>query len=271
MLKKKLFILLFLIFSVVPINTYAETNNTGFIPSNIWYSKDPFEEGDKVKIYTVVFNGDTREFSGTVSFFDDTIFLGKKSFVVTAKSTKDMSIDWTVSVGIHKIFAKIENARFATSGGNFVDVFLNDNKTDVSETTIRKKILPVATKTTETVDSIKNIQNIIKDQTPSVISKPIVAGLNLLEDTRGGLATTTDNTKASVAAELKALDTPTTTTKKGSTTVAPKTSSILKPWKYVELFFLTIFSFILSNKLVFYLSLAIVAYFLLRYIWNLVF
>ena len=45
---KKIVIFLFIIFSVFPINNiFAQTQNVGIIPSNIWYSKDPFEEGDK--------------------------------------------------------------------------------------------------------------------------------------------------------------------------------------------------------------------------------
>src|SRR3989338_5661631 len=48
---------------------YAQSSNAGFVPGNIWYSLDPFLEGDKIKIYTLIFNPDPRELSGTVIFF----------------------------------------------------------------------------------------------------------------------------------------------------------------------------------------------------------
>src|ERR1035437_2096929 len=102
MFKKYILILSFLILILFPLyKISAQTSNVGFIPANIWYSKDPFEEGDKIKIYTLVFNPDSRELSGTVLFFDDTVFLGKQDFVVPAKGVKTISIDWTVIAGDH--------------------------------------------------------------------------------------------------------------------------------------------------------------------------
>ena len=93
MTQKKFLIFLFLTL-LFPINKIsAEIANVGFIPDNIWYSKDPFFEGDKIKIYTLIFNPDGRELSGTVSFFDKTILLGKKDFRVSGNGVKDISID----------------------------------------------------------------------------------------------------------------------------------------------------------------------------------
>ena len=66
----------------------AQSSNTGFVPGNIWYSKDPFEEGDKVKIYTFIFNPDSRELSGTVIFFDKTVLLGKKILLSLLKQLR---------------------------------------------------------------------------------------------------------------------------------------------------------------------------------------
>ena len=116
---KKVSIVLFLIFSLFPIQKiFAQNSNTGFVPGNIWYSKDPFEEGDKIKIYTFIFNPDARELSGTVIFFDKTVLLGKKDFIILSKSANDISIDWTVTAGDHTIFGKIENAKFLISKGS---------------------------------------------------------------------------------------------------------------------------------------------------------
>src|SRR3989344_4963797 len=104
---QKFWAVLILIVFLLPINKIiAQTSNAGFVPGNIWYSTDPFEEGDKIKIYTLIFNPDARELSGTVIFFDNSIFLGKKDFVAPAKGVKDISIDWTAAAGSHSILRK---------------------------------------------------------------------------------------------------------------------------------------------------------------------
>ena len=51
MVLKRIGIVLFLIFFLLPNhNLRAQDSNAGFVPGNIWYSQDPFEEGDKIKI-----------------------------------------------------------------------------------------------------------------------------------------------------------------------------------------------------------------------------
>ena len=134
---KKVGIFLILIFSIVPIQSiFAQVPNVGFIPANIWYSKDPFQEGDKIKVYTLVYNPAERELSCTVIFFDNTTLLGTKNITVSAKSVKDASIDWTVTAGEHVIFAKIENAKFLISKDNYEEVYLAENKTEESKRSV---------------------------------------------------------------------------------------------------------------------------------------
>ena len=125
---KKGFIIFYLIFSVfsgffvfsfISIHKSYASLDAGFVNSNIWYSQDNFTEGDKIKIYTVIFNPDSRQFSGTVSFFDKTVLLGKKNFSISGNGVNNVSIDWTVIAGDHTIFAKIENSKFLISDGKY--------------------------------------------------------------------------------------------------------------------------------------------------------
>ncbi len=267
---KRLFVILFLFLTIFPIyNINAEATNAGFVPSNIWYSKDPFFDGDKIKIYTLVFNPDSREFSGTVNFYNDTVFLGKKSFVVEAKSIKDLSIDWTVGAGSHKIFAKIENAKFLISEGKYEEAIITKNQTDESLRTVNKKIIPKTinpdTSTDTGIDSIQNIKNIILEKTPDSVQKGIVLGVSTVDELRQNMSTASDNKKSAVEKEIKILN------KKTPSKDTNEPSKLLKPFKYAELFFLTILSFILNTKIVFYLLSAAIVYFSLRYLWNLIF
>ncbi len=214
---RKFGIILFLILSVLPIwNVYAQSSNVGFVSGDIWYSKDPLEEGDKVNIYTLLFNPDKRELSGTVIFFNKTVFLGKKDFIVPANGVKDIYINWTVTAGSHTIFGKIENAKFLVSKGIYEDVYLANNETEKSTETVNKKIIPDLknldenTKASDNSDnsslgSIENIQNLIKENTPDFIAKPIILTANVVDGWREGLSIVSDKKKEAVKNEINIL------------------------------------------------------------------
>ena len=264
---KKFGLVLFLIFSILPVQRiFAQTSNTGFVSGNIWYSKDPFEEGDKIQIYTFVFNPDSRELSGTVIFFDNTVLLGKKDFTIPAKGAEDVFIDWTVNAGDHNIFGKIENAKFLISKGKYEEIYLAANETQKSARTIAKKITSTQTNTNPISDignvittSISNIKDTISGQTPEAVTKPI-------EKLRVDIIKTEENKKAQLENEIKVLDNTKVALNKNTAT-----NTLTKPFKQVELFFVSIFLLILNNPIIFYGLVAIIVFFILRFIWKLVF
>jgi hypothetical protein len=263
-------IITFAILAVLPIyKISAQTTNAGFIPGNIWYSKDPFEEGDKIKIYTLIFNPDSRQLSGTVDFFDKTILLGKKTFAVPAKGVKDISIDWTVEAGNHTIFGKIENAKFLISAGKYENANLTENQTEESSRTVNKKIIPVLAdlvKDSANSGQIQNVQKLITENTPDFISKPIILTANGIEKARENASIASEKKKTELNAQIKTLN-----NEKTPSDSKTDTSKILKPWKYVELFFVSVFSIIVKNRLIFYPILAIIIFLIIRYIWRLIF
>lgn len=273
MILKKIAVVLLVIFSVLPINRiYAQVSNTGFVQANIWYSKDPFEEGDKIKIYTLLFNPDSRQLSGTVNFFDNSVLLGKKNFSIAPGATNALSIDWTVTAGKHDIFGEIENAKFLLSDGSYEAVTLSQGETEKSSITVAKKIVPVAdTGEATNSNSINNsvstlassIENTVTSSTPSFISGPIISTTSALESFRQNTANASQQKETDVKSQIKALDENKTVLKKGSKGTTENTappSSLLKPFKYVELFFLTIASFILNNQIIFYAILIIIVF-----------
>ena len=283
---KKLGVILILIFSIIPIkNIFAQIPNVGFIPSNIWYSVDPFGEGDKIKIYTLLYNPDNRELSGTVIFFDSTTLLGQKSFKIAPKAVKDLSIDWTVTSGDHTIFAKIENAKFLNSNGSYEEVYLAENKTEESKRDVPKKIITelpntIANKITESTTAISNIQKTIEDKTPTFVTKAI----DSVENLRTNVDLSLEKNKESVQKELNILNNSNSVNKdlteeelaaqtkiKDKLGDLQKSNNILKPFKYAELFFLSIFAFIFKYKILFYCILIFILFLILRFIWRLVF
>ncbi|PIR68603.1 hypothetical protein COU49_00045 [Candidatus Nomurabacteria bacterium CG10_big_fil_rev_8_21_14_0_10_35_16] len=272
MVLKRIGIVLFLIFFLLPNhNLQAQDSNAGFVPGNIWYSQDPFEEGDKIKIYTVLFNPDSREFSGTVIFFDKTTFLGKKDFKVAPRSVQDISIDWTVNVGEHIIFAKIENAKFLVSPGKYEEVYLSGNQTEESKRTVKKKITISTTSENivnnlkgEILDassgSIENIGNTVKENTPDIIAQPIISTVNSLEDFRNKVGGLSVENKETIKKELQ------------YNKENPEDNNKLEtPFRYIKLFFFTLTSFIFNQKIIFYFLIVIILFYILRYIWRLIF
>lgn len=263
---KKVLLGLFFIFSLFPYSQIRAEASTGFVPSNIWYSNEPFEEGDKIKIYTVVFNGDTRELTGTVSFYDGTMLLGKKTFSVAGRGVKDISIDWTVNAGEHKIFGKIDAAKYSLPNGNFESTTLKDNITEVSNRTVKKKIVLQATNKddTTTPGEIERIADAVKTNTPYSIQKPILSSVNVFEGIRSDLGTQVEAKITSTSNELEK-------SKSEEKASDPKSNntSISKPFKYAELFLLKIASFILNYKIIYYGIILLILFLMVRYIWRL--
>jgi hypothetical protein len=274
---KKFSALIFFAFLLLPQAFISAQTNAGFVPANIWYSKDPFEEGDKIQIYTLVFNPDIRELSGNVSFFDKNTLLGKKSITVPPKGVKDISINWTVTAGDHTIFAKLENARFLVSTGKYEDVYLAENQTDSSERTVSKKVVPKKTieesapsdgAITEKIDqTLGSIEQTIAASTPKVLSVPILGTANALESARESMSSGIESKKEAVKGNIETLKKQESSkeTKEGS-----KPSAVIKPLKYAELFLFTLLAFIFGHKIIFYGVLLVIFFYLLRYIYRLV-
>jgi hypothetical protein len=167
---------------LLPFGFASAQATIGFVNDTVWYSKDPFVAGEKIQIITSIFNRDTRELSGTVSFYDENILLGKKDFVVPGKNVKDVSIDWTASAGTHSVFARIDSAKFKLANGKTETVSLQNTRTLNNDSNVRK-----SGGSKEEPDSIRNIQNIVTAQTPNIISKPILYLVEKMENFRKGL------------------------------------------------------------------------------------
>lgn len=102
------FIILTFIFFATPVFSAGPAiDNAGFVRSNIWYSKDPFYAGDKIRIYTVIYNGSPYDLSGEVEFLDNNALIGKTDFALSnGGRVRDLWIDWKATEGKHAITAR---------------------------------------------------------------------------------------------------------------------------------------------------------------------
>jgi len=109
-------------------------NNLGFLQNGIWYSKDPFFSGDKVRIYSAVFNSSANDLIGKVEFFDNGNSLGLTDFSVTGGGKiKDVWLDFIPTEGTHKISAKIVEAKISRVSQTPETITITNTQTGADE------------------------------------------------------------------------------------------------------------------------------------------
>jgi hypothetical protein len=124
-----------LTFLFVPLFVHAdEVGNAGFLPTNIWYSKDPFFAEDKIRVYTILFNGSAYDITGTVEFYDNGLAIGETSFSISGNGrVQDLWVDWIAKEGKHTITARITDASVKESSGKKRAIILENTETGKSE------------------------------------------------------------------------------------------------------------------------------------------
>lgn len=282
-MKKKKFKIIFLIIVCLFFYSisFAQNTNIGFVSSNIWYSDDPFSDGDEIKIYTLIFNQNEKELHGTVTFYDQNIVLGKKDFILKKEESKIISLDWTVTPGSHTIFAKITNSKFLTLNGEYEDVLIDDNESEKSEKIVLKKVIPkvneikdkIEEKTENTLKPIEKIGMNIVEKTPDIISIPLINTIDALEQLREETSIFSLNQKEEIKKELEK-DKEERKQKidnkielKEDLNSNEEKENLFKPFKYVKMFFFSLAHFILNTKIVFYLIIFAILFSILRFIW----
>lgn len=122
-------------------STHAQVKtlkNIGFIQNNIWYSKDLFFEGDKVRIYTMIFNGSSYDFRGSLEFFASGKSIGKSNFSLVNGAFQVLWTDWIAEGGNKKVYANIVESRISLPGGVEEVVVLENAKTGEVEIFVDK-------------------------------------------------------------------------------------------------------------------------------------
>jgi hypothetical protein len=171
---------------LVPNFSYAiETlTNTGLVPSNIWFSKDPFYAGDKVRIYSVVFSGSAKDLRGRVNFYDNNKLLCTSEFASIALRISEVWCDWAVDEGKHNISIKITNPRASAPGETEEPVILSSSElrvaervvvsTPISKTAIVKEdvtVVPVKNESKSTTGIIEELVNFFSGDTDNIKDK----------------------------------------------------------------------------------------------------
>lgn len=124
-----------LIFLFFPFLILAEEKleKSGFFTENIWYSKIPIFAGEKIRIYSAIFNSSKEDIVGTIEFYDNGDLIDKTDFsVVGGGKIIEIWVDWIAIYGEHLISAKIKKAEIVLIGGKRKPVNLEYDKSTES-------------------------------------------------------------------------------------------------------------------------------------------
>ena len=238
-------------------------SNTGFIKSGLWYSKDPFYSGDKIRIYTIIFNGSDSDLFGDIQFDDNSKLLCTGQVAVASGRTQELWCDWTATSGDHKITAKIINSKTAPIGESPRPIVLENNISGTSERIVKEA---------PAEKSLEKLQDPIKNTNAS--SSP-------LEDKiRNSLDVVQKSVTEIAPNEIKKEDVTKTTDKilsyipepvrSGAQKIAENTGLIKleTPLSYILDFFVAVYKFVINDPLVIIILLFIIFRSILKVIYN---
>ncbi len=268
-------ILIFLILlAFFPVNRFIHAEDSaptaGFIPKNIWYSKDPFFEGDTVKIYTIVFNTEKSPISGKVTFYDKDAVLGSRTVTVNPESFQSVTIDWKVTAGDHSINALISDTKMIISGESQA-ITLSNKKTETDEKFVAKKIIPKVSDEKAESEIGKTITNTVSDIGDFISNEtPAKTWIDKIDEYRTSVASHADIEKKVIKDNIEKEEVINDSSIKKGTNTASETNSPKRAFEYVKLFFYSLVSFIFTHKILFYILLVVLIFFILRFIYRMI-
>jgi len=287
---RKYFVFFIALYFVFALNVQAvDLGTTGFIPGSIWYSKDTLSEGDTVKVYTALWNNSSSPLSAKIEFYDKNVILGTRDIIVPSLSLKETSVSWKVTSGDHSISAKIISPSITASGKKEV-VVLDNSTTEISKTFVPVVINTVEGKPATSSDILKSqidkatssLDSILPDGVANGTTENVSAVDSFRIDTLKKISETKAEAEKTIESFNKTENT--TTPSSGTKKTDNKTSSVKnttttdskvgivdateKPIAYLKLFFFSILSFIFGSKIVFYLLIVLVLFFISRAIYR---
>lgn len=255
--------------------------NSGFVPGNLWFSKVPTAVGEKVQVYTLVWNGSTDDINGTVSFFDNDSVISKQNFVLAGDgSTKILSTVWTAGEGYHKVYAQITDSQGGPRGSKAVSVSLQYSKTVEEERFVSAPVTPQATSSGVT-GLVTNLASNIVDQKVGYatgyletnLPKPVVGTAKAIANSLESVRTVAQAWTGNEINKLKS-GTATTSKDKEGKTVTDKADEktgdaglgVEGPFRYAALALLSVGDFVFSSRWLFYGLGLVIVFLILRFI-----
>lgn len=280
-MKKFLFILLLLVggASVVQASNLP-IKNAGFVPANIWYSKDPFFAGETIRIYTIIFNGSTYDLSGNVEFLDNGSVIGKTNFSLSGNGrVQDVWVNWKTEQGAHTITARIVNVISDGPNGK-QSVSLDNTETGKSERVVdadpaiaaaqsKMQVQKVTDAGNQTLGKIDGVINTVNESIPSSVKENFSTGANTLEIFRKGvgyqLQVARENKSKEIDA-MKASVASTSASKKSANFFDTVSNATEKPFAYIMFAILALLQYFFQWQILFYGIILYAGYCLIKWV-----
>ena len=241
----------------------ASALSTGFVPGQIWYSKDTLVAGDTVKIYTIVWNSQSSPINVRVEFYDKNTVLGARDVSLNAEQVKEVSVSWAVTAGDHAISAKIISSTQATGSSAPIVIENRTTAEDIKFVPAQNGVTKKQTESTPSAgltidDAFARTEDVVTKAIPPSIRNPIIRAFQSIEKFR--IATHSRITKS-----IKDIRTKAEALTKGG---RPKTDGTEAPLIKVKLFFFSILKFLFATRIVFYAVFAFLVLFVIRTIFH---
>ena len=288
---KYFYTLLLIIVIISPFRDVAlaeiDTSYIGFVNASLWFDKELFFSGDKVRIYTTLANSTEADFKGTVEFFDNKNFIGSSSVTLERQGGFQVVwVDWVPTEGEHIVSVSITNPIIITEDGEqalsydsepsyeisrFVDTDTdgdligntididddNDGILDVDdeEPLIARKIAnPQEDIPEETKEIIETLKEVASSTTPKII-----AGIESVKNTLDNFRKETGKVITKQIQEVKEKIAEKITNEESNNNTENKELKN-SPFNQLKLLALTTAGYTLNNTVVFYLVLAFGVY-----------
>lgn len=279
------YLLLSLLFAVSIFPAHAANppiNNAGFVQSNIWYSKDPFYAGDKIRIYTVIFNGSAYDLSGLVEFLDNGSPIGAVRFSISSGGRiQDLWTNWTATAGKHTITARFVDVVADGPEGKHA-VFLANTEAGKNERVVdldpatkeaqaKAEALRAEEKRAEITRTVESVVEQASDVIPQPVKEGVAQGTTALEEFRLGEAYQFKVAKEEKLKEIAALSVnkeaalPKEGSGRSEDSVEVVAARAEKPLAYVMVAILATLQYFFEWSVLFYGVLFYVTYRLLRW------
>jgi hypothetical protein len=237
---------------------------SGFIPKQIWYSKEKLIEGEMVEIHTPVWNGENDPVLVKVEFHNHEILLGSREVIIRPQELKDVFISWKVTAGEHLISAKIVSS-VVIVGEEKKNVSLRYTETDSDKLEVEKekKIIEKEVKADDSEPETLISEGLL----PEKVTVTINEGYSSVDDFRVRTGDKLSINKDKAKEEVETIKN--TDSSKDASIKDKKTEDVVKkPLAYMKLFVFSVLSFIFENKIVFYGLIILVVFFIFKRIFQ---
>lgn len=255
----------------------VSTSSAGIAESAIWFSKDPFSAGEKVKISTIVYNASPYRFEGTVAFDDGGTVVATREFALPAGKSLIIEAEWIATAGKHDLRAKIAAQRFTDASGGSVanaPAFVATGK----ET---RNVLPLPPSPSPSVSTGTTSKGFAEHAPEAVraVASSTTPVIGVVETWRTGKA---DDAGLALRANIAAVTTNASSTATITPSVERDAWDVFKggvilgeawksPFDYAKLFLLLVWRFLFAHPVAFYVILALVALKIIKTLWRLIF